>query len=89
MKQLQIKMLELTTNSSEAKTQINSLLKSNLSYLNKEGFGKADGCGEKVTDFYVAIEKLKNQQAKVLESISRLKLNQKVQIDCQINLKFY
>ncbi|NJB82362.1 hypothetical protein [Wenyingzhuangia aestuarii] len=89
MKQLQIKMLELTTNSSEAKTQINSLLKSNLSYLNKEDFGKAERYGEKVTDFYVAIEKLKNQQAKVLGSISRLKPNQKVQIDCQINLKFY
>lgn len=87
MKNLNVQILKLTLPSSQAKHQLSSLLKSNLSHLSVENFGISERTGSQSMVIQNAIENLKQNQKGILSRLENLKPNQKVSINYEINLE--
>lgn len=87
MKDINIPVIELTLAPKEAKVQLNSMIKNNLSHFSSENFGVCERTGHQSKAFLNAIEKLKEKQKGILEQLEHLTPDQKVNINCQITLQ--
>lgn len=81
------KILRMTLPSTQAKNQLNSLIKSNLSHLFVENFGIYERTGTQSLALSNAIKILEENQNGILSELDNLSPNQKVTINYEIKLE--